>query len=165
MGLWVAAAVVFGGLLVVTRAAEGPLDDTDPAWQRPGFVDAGPLPAPAPAVTENVPAEGRPSVVFFARPDSLGRLCHALASHDFGEDVDVVIVVAGSDQRCPGGTPVVGDPLTAIPRGYGMREPRGGGAPVGYAVVDRAGWVRYRTLDTASSEHLDEVETMVRATP
>lgn len=163
VSLWVAAAVVFGSLLVVTRAAEGPLDDTDPAWQRPGFVDAGPLPTPAPAVTENVPVEGRPSVVFFARPDSLARLCHAVASHDFGENVDVVIVVAGSDQRCPGGTPVVADPLTAIARRYGMREPRGGGAPVGYAVVDTGRRIRYRTLDPTVHDELSEVDTILAA--
>ncbi len=35
--------------------------------------------------------------------------------------------------------------------------------PGGDAVIDRRGRIRYRTLDGAMSERLDEVETIVRA--
>jgi hypothetical protein len=163
MAVWVAAAVLFGGVLVAARAAEGPLDDPDPALQRPGFVDAGPLPSPAPTVTDDVPAEGRPSVVFFSRPDRLGPLCHALSSQDLGDDIAVVIVVAGADQGCPGGTPVIEDPGVAIARRYGLRQPRGGGPPVGYAVVDADRRIRYRTLDPTVHAELAEVATILEA--
>ncbi len=161
--VWVAAAVFFGSLLAVARAAEGPLDDTDPALQRPGFLDAGALPIPASNVTDDVPTPGRRSVVFFTRPDRLGRLCHAVGSHDFDDEVDVVIVVSGTDGRCAGGTRVLTDPATTRAERYGMREPRGGGAAVGYAVVDADGLVRYRTLDPAIHDELGEVDTILEA--
>ena len=73
--VWLAAAVGLGLLLGLARAAEGPLDDPDPAWQRPGFLDAGDLPAPAPRVAPGVPAPGRPTVVFFERAGRLPELC------------------------------------------------------------------------------------------
>ncbi len=163
--VWAGAAVFFGGLLALARAAEGPLDDTDPAWQRPGLVDAGSLPAPAPAVTDDVPGQARPSVVFFTRPDHLGRLCHSLASHHLGDGVGLAVVLAGTDQGCPGATPVVEDPATVIARRYGMRRPRDGGPPVGYAVVDAGGRIRYRTLDPTVHDELTEIDTILDALP
>jgi hypothetical protein len=41
VGVWVDAAGVLGLLLILARAEEGPLDDLDPARQRPGFLDLG----------------------------------------------------------------------------------------------------------------------------
>jgi alkyl hydroperoxide reductase subunit AhpC len=58
---------------------------------------------------------------------------------------------------------VLGDPDGAVAKAYGMRVPRGGGPPVGYAVVDAAGAIRYRTLDPAVAERLREVGTIVSA--
>ncbi|MGH9152491.1 MAG: hypothetical protein ACRD03_08860, partial [Acidimicrobiales bacterium] len=94
---WVGAAVGFGLLLAVARAAEGPLDDPDQAWQRPGFLDAGHLPAPAPTVAAGIPAPGGPTVVFFVRPgDALAELCHALAASTLPARAATAVVVAGS---------------------------------------------------------------------
>lgn len=152
--------MLFGGLLAVARAAEGPLDDTDPARQRPGFLDAGPLPVLAPTMTAGFPADDGPSVVLLTRPDRLDRLCHALASHEL--DAVTVIVVAGRTDECAG-TTVVDDPRAVIADRYGMREPRGGGPPVGYAVVDAEGLIRYRTLDPAAHDELSEVSTILEA--
>ena len=103
LAVWLGVAVLFGALLGVARAARTGLDDPDPAWQRPGFLDAGPLPEPAPRVTEDVPRPGRPAVVFFVRPEGVAELCHSLATHRLGESAEMVMVVSGTG-RCPGVT-------------------------------------------------------------
>lgn len=164
---WVGAAVGLGLLLALARAAEGPLDDPDQAWQRPGFLDAGDLPAPAPTVAAGVPAGGRPTVVFFVRAgDGLAELCQALAGSRLPAKAATVAVVAGSTpDRCTAAGAVLGDPDGAVADAYGIRRPRGGGPPVGYAVVDAAGAIRYRTLDPEVADRLDEVGTIVAALP
>ena len=160
--LWVVAAVVFAVLLAVARAAESDVDDPDPAWQRPGILDAGALPVPAP-LTGELPRPGRRTVAFFLRPEGVARLCRALAGRGLAERADLVIVVSGAGQCA--GTTTIEDPSARIAPAYGLRRPRDGGAPVGYAVVDRVGRIRYRTLDPRVADGLGEVDTMVRATP
>lgn len=75
------------------------------------------------------------------------------------------MVVAGAPPagRCAQTATVVSDPNGAVAQAYGMRRPRAGGAPVGYAVVDATGAVRYRTLDPEVVHRLGEVATMVEA--
>jgi hypothetical protein len=102
-------AVGFGALLVAARSAEGPLDDPDPAYQRPGLLDLGALPRPAPPVTGGVPAPGSEAVVFFVRPDGLHPLCDAAAGADFDGEPDLVVVVVGPAGSCAGGVPGVDD--------------------------------------------------------
>jgi hypothetical protein len=46
---------------------------------------------------------------------------------------------------------------------YGMRRPQDAGPPVGYAVVDGKGRIRYRTLDPDVAHELREVRTIVAA--
>ncbi len=165
MATWVGAAVGLGLLLALARAAEGPLDDPDQAWQRPGFLDAGDLPAPAPTVAPGIPAPHRPTVVFFVRPDDgLAELCHALSTSPLPAQAATAVVVSDStSDRCPAVGAVVGDPAGTVAEAYGLRRPRGGGQPVGYAVVDAAGAIRYRTLDPEVADQLDEVATIVAA--
>lgn len=144
----------------------GALDDPDPAWQRPGFLDAGELPAPAPNVAPNVPATTRPAVVFFARADGMEKLCRALAENRLAGRAAIALVVGGTPSGgCDAAAAVVADPEGDLAEAYGMRRPRDGGPPVGYAVVDAAGDIRYRTLDPAVADRLDEVATMVAALP
>jgi hypothetical protein len=162
-GVWVAAAVGFALLLALAARARGPLDDPDPARQRPGILDFGALPTPSPQLTTGVPAPGRQAVLFFQRPDGLERLCEALRTEPLGEGVDVVIVASADDARCSV-VPVVADPAGAHARRFGLNTPRDGGPPVGYAVVDSGGRLRYRTLDPHVADSLDEVATMVDAT-
>lgn len=165
LAIWLACATFFGGLLVLSQAARDSLDDIDPAWQRPGFLDAGPLPEQAPPVARGIPSPGRRAVVFFQLPEGVAELCHALAGSGLSEHADVAIVVAGERGTCPASVPVVSDPAGAVAERYGLREARGGGPPVGYAVVDSAGRIRYRTLDPAVADELEEVSTILRATP
>lgn len=163
VAVWLAVAAVFGVLLAVAEATDTRLDDPDPARQRPGFLDAGRLPQPAPPLTSGLPAVGRRTVAFFVRPDTLADLCQAVARGDLRGRFGVVIVVSGAGD-CDAVT-TVGDPKAQLARAYGLARPRGGGPPVGYAVVDLHGQIRYRTLDPTVSDELDEVETILRATP
>ncbi len=168
IGLWCAATLFFGVLLGVARATEGPLDDPDPAFQRPGFLDVGALPQPAPAVDVAATFAGRRTVVFFERPERVDELCAAVTEFGFDQDVQIVVVVDDqttavdrSANRCRPDMSIIVAPDLA--GGFGIRRPRGGGAPVGYAVVDERGQIRYRTLDPAVTSLLGEVETIVGA--
>ena len=58
---------------------------------------------------------------------------------------------------------MVGDPTGALAAQFGLDRPRDGGAPVGYAVVDGRGDIRYRTLDPSVAAQLDEIDTILRA--
>ncbi|MFP5377084.1 MAG: hypothetical protein ACLGIO_09950 [Acidimicrobiia bacterium] len=161
--VWAAAAVGFAALLVLADAAGGPLHDPDPARERPGVLDLDGLPAPAPQVVAGVPAPGRRAVVFFARPDGVAALCGALARGPLPSDVDVAVVASGDGASCGAGAALVVDPTVTYARRFGLDVPRDGGAPVGYAVVDAGGRIRYRTLDPGVGTRLGEVATIVAA--
>ena len=161
LAVWLGVAVLVGALLGVARSTRTGLDDPDPAWQRPGFLDAGPLPQPAPRLRADLPRPGRPAVVFFVRPKGVAELCHSLATHRLGQTAEVVMVVSGTG-RCPEVT-ALEDPSGALVRAYGLRDPRNGAIPVGYAIVDGEGRIRYRTLDPTVAQELDEVDTMLGA--
>lgn len=107
--VWAGAAWGFAVLLVMAQHSRSPLDDPDPARQRPGLVDLGALPVPAPEVFDGIPAPGRRAVVFFERPGGLERLCRALRTSTLGRKADLVVVSAG-DGRCEGGLHLVIDP-------------------------------------------------------
>jgi hypothetical protein len=158
--VWLGAVGFFGVLLGVARAAEEPLDDPDLAFQRPGFLDVGDLPEPAPDI-DDVRFTSRRTVVFFARPGWINELCRALAADPFAADVQSVIVVPDASAEECAEVPVVVS--SGLADRFGMREPRGGGAPVGYAVVDAAGMIRYRTLDPAVTSLIDEIGTILGA--
>lgn len=161
---WLAVAVVMGLLLVLADAAEGPLDDADAAYQRPGILDLGELPVPAPKVTDTLPTPGRTAVVFFLRPGQLGSLCDALTEVEFHRQPDVALVVAGPSFLCTAEATVLADPDAGLADAYGLRTPRDDGASVGYAVVDDVSMIRYRTLDPEVADLLAEVDTILRAT-
>ncbi|MDP9020400.1 MAG: hypothetical protein M3N25_06315 [Actinomycetota bacterium] len=163
VAVWVGVAVVAGVLLVLSRAVRGPLDDPDPARQRPGLLDVGGLPTPAPPVTDDVPRPGRRAVVFFVRPPELEPLCEALTGAELRAQADVAVVLMGDGGQCVQGLPVVPDPDAELAARFGLPAPRDGGPPVGYAVVDGAGDIRYRTLDPQVASLLGEVSTMVEA--
>jgi len=167
VSLWGIAALTFGSLLAVAEAADGPLDDPDPAHQRPGFLDAFGLPEPASRIDPRLPTAGRRAVVFFERRDRLAGLCAALDDSDLVERADIAVVVAADsapDVVCASAT-VVLDPSGEIARAYELRRPAGGGPPVGYAIVDRGGQIRYLTIDPSAPDELYEVRTILDATP
>ncbi len=161
--IWLVVAVGLGVLLAVARASAGPLDDPDPAHQRPGILDLGELPVPAPPVSDGIPTPGREAVVFFVRPAGLQALCAALADADLEGEPDLVLVVAGPVAPCAADVAVLADRGGRLADAYGLRAPTDRGAPVGYAVVDEAGRIRYRTLDPEVDDLLGEVDTILRA--
>lgn len=161
--MWLASAVLLGGLLVLAAQARGPLDDPDPARQRPGLLDLGALPSPAPRVSAEVPAPGQAALILFERVERLAGLCEALGHHRFARGAVVVVIVPGPGGRCAPRIAVVGDPTGAVAAQFGLDRPRDGGAPVGYAVVDGRGDTRYRTLDPSVAAQLDEIDTILRA--
>lgn len=145
------------------RVRETPLDDPDPAYQRPGFLDIGDLPVAAPTLDGSLPRTGRPSVVFFVAADDAGDLCDSLELTALGDAADLAVVTpTGIGPACPAAA-VIADDRGELTDGYQMRTPRGGGAPVGYAVVDAQRRIRYATLDPDVIGQLDEVRTIVDA--
>ncbi|MDP8937207.1 MAG: hypothetical protein M3O23_05690 [Actinomycetota bacterium] len=161
--VWLVMAVGFGVLLAVARVSAGPLDDPDPSHQRPGLLDLGDLPVPAPPVSDGIPTSGREAVVFFVRPAGLQALCAALADADLEGEPDLVLVVAGPVAPCAADVAVLADRGGRLAEAYGLRPPADGNSPVGYAVVDEARRIRYRTLDPEVDELLGEVDTILRA--
>lgn len=162
---WVAVVGVLAGLLLAAGRSGSGLDDPDPARQRPGFLDAVGRPTPAPQVISGLPSPGRRAVVFFVRPEFGPSLCRAITDDpSLRGRADLAIVSSGRVGPCPA-VGVVTDAAGGLASGFAMRRPRDGGPPVGYAVVDRAGRIRYRTLDPSVVNGLREVETMLKATP
>lgn len=76
----------------------------------------------------------------------------------------MVVLVSGRAGDC-GDVPIAIDRSGEYVAAIGIRRPRDSGPPVGYAVVDSRGQVRYRTLDPAVGDGLDEVATIVKAVP
>jgi hypothetical protein len=163
--VWVVVVGTLGALLLVAGHTSSGLDDPDPAHQRPGFLDASGGRSAAPSVTPVVPSTGRRAVVFFVRQQYAAELCRALAADtSLRERADLAVASSGPVAPCAGVT-MVTDAGGQLAAGYGMRQPVDRGPPVGYAVVDRLGRIRYRTLDPEVVAGLREVETMVRAVP
>ncbi len=165
VAVWLAVAIGGGVLLAGTRATRSGLDHPDPARQRPGFLDAGELPQPAPPLAGGLPRPGRATVVFFIRPGDVDRLCRALGGSSLARHAELVLAVSGSGPYQCDGVATIDDVSMHLPGAYGLDRPRSGGEPLGYAIVDGAGRIRYRTLDPAVADNLAEVATIVRALP
>ncbi|MEO8190075.1 MAG: hypothetical protein ABI682_07010 [Acidobacteriota bacterium] len=167
LALWLGLAIVLGGAQWFASHDRRPLDDPDLAFQRPGFLDAHGPPFPAPPVAPGLPKLGERFILFFVREEQATALHDALMNrtHPF-DTVSMAIAFVGPK---PGHQDVVApfldDAGGEIAASYRMRRPRDGGPPVGYAIVDSTGFVRYRTLDPTVWKRLDEVQTMWVATP
>ena len=170
VAVWVVSAMVLGALLISFARTPGPLDDPDLAAQRAGMLDVVGRRTIAPLIGVGIPAEGRAGIVFFVRPAQLAPLQAALGDHDgtklaASADLSIVVSANAEGSQLASGAPVFSDPSGLVAAGFGMRRPRDGGPPVGYAIVgpDRA--VRFRTEDPGMSGRLTEVLTMVKALP
>lgn len=162
--IWSGAVAVLGLLFVIGEASIRGGDDVDPARQRPGILDLGELPLAAPELAPGVPARGQPSVVFFVgrnRP----ALCRELAGRRWLPASTQVYVVTDQRRDGCGGTSVglVEHSVARAAMAYGLARPRDGGAPLGYAIVDSIGRIRYRTLDPVADSLMAEVDTMLAA--
>ena len=155
--------LVVSALLAAVQLQHDPLDDPDPAHQRPGLPDLDPLPVPAPNL-EGRPGTDGPTLLVFERAGRPAP-CAWLDAPEL-RAAEIVLAIGASEGAaaadvCPGATHA-SEPWR-LARQVGMRTPRDGGFPVGYAIVDDDGLLRYRTLDPDMSHLLGEVGTMVHA--
>ena len=165
--VWLVVAVLFGGLLALAEHFRNRLDDPDQAQQWPGFL----LPkgsVKAPNAIPGFPRPGSRLAVFFVRSVEGQLLFHDLALQaDLTAQADAVLVAA--DGRAPritqGLSAVIPDKDGQVARAYGLSQPLDGGYPVGYALVDGDGFLRYRTLDPhcVGMGHNYEVKALLRA--
>ena len=165
IAVWLLSVLVMGMALLLSRSVYDPLADPDPALQRPGFIDAEQA-LIAPKVTQDIPGHGRRAVIFFDRQipkaEDLQKLKELQGSL---KNTDIALVVDNSAGQMASPLPVISDKNARLARAYKLNQPNDGGYPVGYAVVDSKGLIRYPTLDPNYIGLLDEVLTILRATP
>lgn len=159
VAIWLVTAVLLSGLLALGRLTRTGGDDPDPGRQRPGILDLGALPEPAPDVPGVDLPSGQAAVVFLAPGESAGQLCARLDDHEL--DAEVVIVTDTAPEDC-GELSVAAADVARVGRAFGLPEPLSDTEPTGYVIVDGKGRIRYRTLDPLATELLDEVATMLR---
>ena len=149
---WVPAAVAAAVAVVLTLVVvllvrpPGPLDDPDPADQRNGLLLDGPALPPGPG---GVALSGRPVVVLFERDEPTGPAFEQWRAAVSDDGVGLVVRVGAAGRE--------------LARLVGMPTPVDGGAPVGYAVVDPAGTIRYATLDPVYEKNAFEVDVITGA--
>ncbi|MHB1785973.1 MAG: thioredoxin domain-containing protein, partial [Acidimicrobiales bacterium] len=118
-----------------------------------------------PQVVRGIPASGSRAVIFFVRPAEANTLIDALGNDKRLRRHARLAIVEARGPAPRARMPVVADPGAQLARAYGMRTPNDGGYPIGYAVVDSAGRVRYATIDPEVATRLGEVATILAATP
>lgn len=158
LALWVASAVVL--TVVVATVIESPAarDDRDPAEQRAGFLISGPEIA---SLGLGLPLGERPVVLIFDRAvPPAERLRQFTQRVDTRASTVLVVPSANRSEAKVAGVRVVTDPEGRIADRVGLREPVDGGFPVGYAVIDASGRVRYATLDPTYLDHPFEIEVI-----
>ncbi len=161
VGVWLGAVGVLATLVAVSQFTSTGGDDPDPGRQRPGILDLGALPIAAPPLP-GVEYRGSETVVFFAGRH-LDGLCLALRRLPGGLTRTEVVVVSAGPVNCAEGVTVVDMSPREAARAFGLSRTRDGGPPVGYALIDDRGQIRYRTLDPTVPPLFDEVATMLRA--
>lgn len=141
------AVAVLGVLVTVVVRGPGPLDDPRLSDQRDGLLLEGPT---LPAAVAGVPFGGEPVVVLFERTPPSGpaydEWTRAVA------DAGARLVVSDGEPR-----------REELASAVGMPTPVDGGPPVGYAVVDPTGTVRYATLDPEYTDNAYEIGVIVGA--
>jgi hypothetical protein len=164
---WLLAAIVLGAVHLAASLDRRPLDDPDLVFQRPGFLDAHGPPFPALSLAPKIPSPRERLLLFFVRKEQVEPLRRQLgqSGHPFDAAVIAVAVAGPAPAETEGPIFWIGDPNRRIAAGYRMPTPRDGGPPVGYAIVDSMGRVRYRTLDPVMWKRLKEVWTMWKVTP
>lgn len=157
--VWVGSVALLGAVVAASTLTLTGGDDRDPGRQRPGILDLGELPVPAPDIP-GIESDGKKAVVFFAGR-SVNKFCKAL--QDLPEELDATVIVVSDRRRACGNVTTVSLSPTESAEAYGLDKPRDGGAPLGYAIVDRTGLIRYRTLDPVVTTTFQEVMTMLKA--
>lgn len=163
LGIWLGAALLLGGLQWVSGAPGGPRDDPDPAYQRSGILTSG---GAAPQLEGVRYGQGATLVIFDRGDRPQERLFDDPKLQErIVREAKVVVVMGGP--KWPRVRSGIGATVSGasgqIAKDFGLRRPRDGGYPEGYAIVDSYGKIRYRTLDPAYEHHADEILTMLGA--
>ncbi len=157
-------AIVLAILVLRSVPESGPLDHADKAEQRTGILipsseahDATELDLPGDPV-----GQVRTVVVFDRTAPDSGRYRRWVQA--LPRRTETVLVLPRPTAADHSGK-VVTDDSKRIADALRMDTPQDDGFPVGYAVLDRAGRLRYKTLDPAYLAHPSEAATMAGAVP
>ena len=150
-----------GVALAVVEHQRNPLNDPDQAWERTGLL--------LPAKTYQAPslgvAPGRPVVVFFARSLSDRYLFHDLADQSDLASMAALVVVTPDGSRPlieTGIKDIATDADSSLATAAGLHRPIDGGYPVGYALIDSDGYLRFRTLDPGFEQRAWEIKLLLK---
>lgn len=160
----VALALLLSAGVLLVRAVQ-----TAPSSIRPVALIVPEQARVAATVGDDLPQKGHRTVLLFLRDGMYGRVVDALAAGPAGElfdlqpTADVVVVIPHRPTDSPIVTGIARDPRGTLAAAYGMPRPRGGGAPVGYAVVDPARRVRYVALEPDLPHELGQVVAVASA--
>lgn len=158
---WLASASVLSVVVIALVGGPGPLDDPHQGDQRAGFlIDADEARDIRSLGLPGRPVGRRPLLLAFARqPPSAQAVRTALAGVPDAFARFLVLPEAATARPVP----TIADPSGRIAQAVGIAEPKDGGAPIGYAMVDASGRVRYVTLDPRWPDHADEIELIAEA--
>lgn len=159
---WLGMALALTVLVLGVVGGPGPLEDPDPADQRPGFLtDTGEAPLFAGVSLPGSPIGRQPVFVAFDRRvpdrDALEEVLEPLPN-----GFATVLAVPRSQHGPDGPFTVLADPSGRTAAAAGVSRPRDGGLPIGYALLDSSGRVRYATIDPAWTMHGFEIATVAR---
>lgn len=161
VAIWLTVALLMGLLLGFAEFQRNPLNDPDQAWQRSGLL----LPAQTYQAPSQIRGGERPRVVVFARNLSHQHLFHDLADQsDLANIADLVIVTPdGSRPVIENGiSHFVTDSDGALVKAVGLNKPIDDGYPVGYALIDSEGYIRFRTLDPGFTKRAWEIQLLLK---
>ena len=161
VAIWLAVALSMGVALAVVEHQRNPLNDPDQAWERTGLL--------LPAKTYQAPslgvAPGRPVVVFFARSLSDRYLFHDLADQSDLASMATLVVVTPDGSRPlieTGIKDIATDADGSLATAAGLHRPIDGGYPMGYALIDSDGYLRFRTLDPGFEQRAWEINLLLK---
>lgn len=104
-------------------------------------------------------------VVFFARSLSDRYLFHDLADQSDLASMAALVVVTPDGSRPlieTGIKDIATDADSSLATAAGLHRPIDGGYPVGYALIDSDGYLRFRTLDPGFEQRAWEIKLLLK---
>lgn len=157
---WLVGSMLLAFVVLVVIGGPGPLDDPAPGSQRPGIlVDANEARSVPARALAPVPVGRGNVLLLFERHVPSADVLDALR-RAVGSGFTLAVAVPGGRRRPPVPGVLAVDAPVAAAVAVGMHRPRDGGPPIGYALLDREGRVRYATLAPNYVGELAELETV-----
>jgi hypothetical protein len=139
VAVWAATAVVLGAGLLTEQATRNGMDAAKPIRERIGMANYSAFAAPAVSGV----VKGKRTAILFVRSQQANSVCDWAAGTPLG---DVTMVVVAPENVDCKGLPLSIDPDRKLADGFGMRRSKDDGYPVGFALLDSSGGLRYTTL-------------------